>query len=67
VSLHVFPETDATSVLWTLDGELGFVDKLTLLVRPTAMDRAAGPAFERGLVRLKRLAEAEDDRVHRAR
>ena len=46
----------STAVEWRLTGELSGLTKLFSLVKP--MDSLVGPDFEKGLARLKRVAEA---------
>ena len=46
----------STVVEWRLDGEVSGLVRLFSMVRP--MDSLVGPDFEKGLARLKRLAEA---------
>src|SRR5262245_8166425 len=57
--LHVFPEDDATSVLWVMNGRCHVPAQHVWSTSPTALEHAIGDAFERALVRLKTVAEAE--------
>jgi len=51
-----------TRITWTMDGENNFVAKAFSLV--TDMDKMIGSDFERGLVSLKKVAEAETANAH---
>ena len=47
--------TDATQVEWRMDGELSAVMRVFSIFK--SMDSLVGPDFEKGLARLKELAE----------
>lgn len=49
------PEGDSTRVTWTMTGAKTFATKLMGLF--TSMDKMIGPDFEKGLARLKAVAE----------
>lgn len=55
-AFHLTPAGDSTAVEWRMDGEMGVVTRLFSLVR--SMDSLVGPDFEKGLARLKRVAES---------
>lgn len=57
VELHLTPAADGTVVLWRLRGELGTV--AGLFARIKSMDSLLGPDLERGLRRLKAVAEGD--------
>ena len=51
------PAATGTQITWTMDGENNFVGKAFSLF--TNMDKMIGSDFERGLVGLKKVAEAQ--------
>ena len=57
IELVLTPTGDAsTAVEWRMHGELGGIMRLFSIVK--SMDSLVGPDFEKGLARLKRVAEA---------
>jgi len=55
--LAVQPEGSGSRVIWTMTGERTFMVKVMGLVK--SMDKFIGPDFEKGLLRLKTVAESK--------
>jgi carbon monoxide dehydrogenase subunit G len=51
------PQGNQTLVTWSMDGDNGYIGKLMGLFM--SMDKMIGGAFERGLVEIKTVVEAE--------
>ena len=49
------PQGDATNVTWTMTGPMPFMSKIMSVF--TSMDAMIGPDFERGLAKMKEVAE----------
>ena len=56
VSFALTPEGSGTRVTWSMVGRKTFMTKVMGIF--TSMDKLIGPDFERGLARLKKLAES---------
>lgn len=56
IELALTPSGAGAHVPWTLHGELSGLVRVFALIKP--MDSLVGPDFERGLGRLKKVAEA---------
>lgn len=52
------PDGQATRVIWSIDGEQSFVERLMCTVMGVNLDRMIGDDYERGLANLKAVAEA---------
>ncbi|MDP9171905.1 MAG: SRPBCC family protein [Acidobacteriota bacterium] len=55
VAFSIKPQGPGTAVVWSMDGENGFMLKAMSLF--TSMDKMIGPDFEKGLGQLKTLSE----------
>ncbi|MES2318149.1 MAG: SRPBCC family protein [Pseudomonadota bacterium] len=49
------PQGDSTTVTWTMTGPMLFISKVMDVF--TSMDKMIGPAFEKGLAKMKAVAE----------
>ena len=49
------PQGDSTSVTWSMTGPMPFISKIMSVFK--SMDAMIGPDFERGLAKLKAVAE----------
>lgn len=54
-SFTLTPQADGTSVTWTTSGPLHFITKIVCVF--TTMEKLIGPDFDRGMAKLKAVAE----------
>jgi hypothetical protein len=58
VSFAFQPEGQGTKVTWTLDGKQGFFERLICTIMGLDVEKMVGSDYERGLAKLKTVAEA---------